>query len=207
MTRQGPPNVLMVFAKAPIPGRVKTRLAEELGEVEAAEIYRELGLRTVRQLDGGSYRTVIYYDPPDSVDEMRDWLGTEDHEYLPQPEGDLGKRLIHAFEWGFSEGELVCVVGTDILGLDASLIERAFSLLSGSSGADAVLGPATDGGYYLLGLRQRAPGLFEGISWSTDRVLDESMKRAEDLGLSVKSLLPLADVDRAEDVPEEYRKR
>ncbi len=193
----------MVFAKEPVPGRVKTRIAKELGEVEAADIYRRLGRRVVQQLRGGDYRTVICYDPPASEPEIRKWLGEKEHEYLPQQSGDLGERLTHAVEWGFGEGDLVCVVGTDIPGLDRHRVERAFSLLSDPEGVDAVFGPAVDGGYYLLALRRPTPDLFKGIPWSTDRVLEESMKQANGLGLKVESLSVLADVDRVEDLPSE----
>ena len=205
MTPQEPRRVLLVFVKAPAPGRVKTRLAKELGEVEAAEIYRQLGHRIVTRLQGGDYRIVIYYDPPDSEHEIREWLGDGEQEYLPQPHGDLGERLCYAFEWGFSEADLVCVVGTDIPGLDRGEVESAFSWLLGAEGVDAVFGPALDGGYYLLSLRRPAPSLFEGIPWSTDRVLEESMKRADDLSLEVRSLSTLADVDRVEDLPDDFR--
>ena len=193
----------MVFAKEPAPGRVKTRIAKELGEAEAAEIYRRLGRRVVQQLRGGDYRTVICYDPPASEPEIRKWLGEKEHEYLPQQSGDLGERLTHAVEWGFGEGDLVCVVGTDIPDLDRHRVESAFSLLSDPEGADAVFGPAVDGGYYLLALRRPTPDLFKGIPWSTDRVLEESMKQANGLGLKVESLSVLADVDRVEDLPSE----
>ena len=204
MAPETPQRVLMVFVKEPTPGRVKTRIAKELGETEAAEIYRRLGRRIMRQLRGGDYRTVIYYDPPASEPEIRKWLGDREHEYLPQQSGDLGERLTHAVEWGFGEGDLVCVVGTDIPGLDRHRVESAFSLISNPEGVDAVFGPAVDGGYYLLALRRPAPDLFKGIPWSTDRVLEESMKRANRLGLKVESLSVLADVDRVEDLPDEF---
>ena len=205
MAPETPRRILMVFAKAPTPGQVKTRIAKELGATAAADIYRRLGRRMVRQLRGGDYRMVIYYDPPASEPEIRTWLGDGEHEYLPQRSGDLGERLTHAVEWGFGEGDLVCVVGTDIPGLDRQKVESAFSLLSDPEGADAVFGPAMDGGYYLLALRRPAPDLFRGIPWSTDRVLEESMKRANGLGLKVESLLALTDVDRVEDLPDEFR--
>ena len=198
-------RVLLVFAKAPIPGLVKTRLATDVGALDATKIYRRLGRQVTEQLRGGAYRTVIYYDPPDSEHVIRAWLGDNAEEYLPQKPGDLGDKLAHAFEWGFGEGDLVCVVGTDIPELDRSRVEEAFSLLSEPGGPDAVFGPALDGGYYLLGLRQPAPGLLAGIPWSTDRVLLESVRRAHQLGLTVRSLSALADVDRAEDLPDRFR--
>lgn len=196
----------MIFAKAPVPGRVKTRLAAEFGAAAAADIYRRLGARVVDRLRGGAYRTVIYFDPPEAEPAVRAWLGEDDDlEYLPQPAGGLGERLIEAFAWGFDEGRAVCVVGTDIPQLEAGEVETAFSRLEDPDGADAIFGPALDGGYYLLGLRRLWPDLFRLDEWSTDRVLEESLSRAGELGLRVGLLAPLRDVDRPEDVPGELR--
>lgn len=208
MTSGSRTRVLVVFVKAPVPGRVKTRLAEGLGDEAAAEVYRQLGKRVVRQLGGGEYRLVIYYDPPDSEPSIRRWLGeSAPLRYLPQPGGDLGRRLRHAFDWGFERADLVCVVGTDIPELDRSVVETAFSLLDDLGEHGVVVGPALDGGYYLLALSRPAPELFRAMPWSTDRVLEETMRRAHTLGLWVRSLTPLADVDRAEDLAPELRER
>ena len=194
-----------MFAKAPVPGRVKTRLAEELGAIRAAEVYRQIGRRVVTQLSGGAYRMVIYFDPPGSEPEINAWLGDLEHERLQQPAGDLGSRLTQGFRWGFAEGRSVCVVGTDIPGLDRQPVEDAFAILSSPGGPDLVVGPALDGGYYLLGLRRPAPELFRDIPWSTGDVLEATMARAKRLGLTVHSLSALADVDRPEDLPKEFR--
>lgn len=193
---------LIVFVKAPIPGRVKTRLADALGDVRAARLYRALAHRVVKRLGRGSYRMVVYFDPPGSEAAVRQWLGPA-REYRPQPPGDLGDRMRRAFAWGFREADSVCVVGTDIPDLEVEGIERAFGLVSGPEGPDVVFGPALDGGYYLLALRRPVPRLFEGIPWSTEAVLDRSMRRADALGLRVASLDPLADIDRPEDISPE----
>lgn len=199
-------RILLIFAKAPVPGRVKTRLAEELGEHGAAEYYRVLGGGVLDRLRGGDYRAVIYHDPPDAASAMHAWLGAEDGiEFLPQPGGGLGERLDGAFAWGFGRGELVCVVGTDIPELGRAEVEGAFARLEDPEGPDAVFGPALDGGYYLLALRRPAPSLFGLRAWSTGSVLEESLSRAEELGLRVDLLRPLADIDRPEDLPEELR--
>ncbi len=194
--------IAFVFVKAPVPGRVKTRLAASLGNVEAARLYRSLAHRIVKRVGAGGYRTVVYFDPPSAEADVRAWLGAE-RDYRPQPEGDLGERLRQAFARGFEEADCVSVVGTDVPDLNAEAVELAFELVSGSGGPDAVFGPALDGGYYLLALRRQAPGLFEGIPWSTEAVLDESIRRAGALGLTVGLLDPLADIDRAEDLPDE----
>lgn len=191
--------VVFVFVKAPVPGRVKTRLAPALGDIGAARLYRSLARRIVERVGTGAYRTVVYFDPPGAEREIREWLGAE-REYRPQPGGDLGERLRRAFEVGFREADCVAVVGTDIPDLDARVVVRAFDLVSGPGSPDVVFGPALDGGYYLLALDRPAPGLFEGIAWSTGSVLAESIQRARDLGLTVRLLDPLADIDRAEDL-------
>jgi rSAM/selenodomain-associated transferase 1 len=148
---------------------------------------------------------VIYYDPPGSEPEIQAWLGNVPSDRIPQPKGDLGTRLRSGFRWGFNEGNLVCAVGTDIPELDRGMVEEAFSSLSDPGGPDIVVGPAFDGGYYLLGLRRPTPDLFERIPWSTEGVLDTTIARAARLGLTVASLPPLADVDRVEDLPAEFR--
>ena len=191
--------VVFVFVKAPVPGRVKTRLASALGDIGAARLYRSLARRIVERVGTGEYRTVVYFDPPGAEREIRGWLGPE-REYRPQPGGNLGERLRRAFAVGFREADCVAVVGTDIPELDARVVVRAFDLVSGPGSANVVFGPALDGGYYLLALDRPAPGLFEGIAWSTGTVLAESIRRARDLGLTVRLLDPLADIDREEDL-------
>ncbi|MEX2294671.1 MAG: TIGR04282 family arsenosugar biosynthesis glycosyltransferase [Gemmatimonadota bacterium] len=198
-------RILLVFAKAPEPGRVKTRLARTLGEEEAARIYRALGSRVVDGVRGGPYRTVIYHDPPGARDLFAEWFGGEGLEFEAQPEGDLGSRLAEGFRWGFLEGDLVCAIGTDAPGVDRDRVEEAFGALSSEIGPALALGPATDGGYYLVALNRRIPEIFSGIPWSTSGVLKASLARAAALGVRTTLLPPLADVDRPEDVPEEFR--
>ena len=115
---------------------------------------------------------------------------------------DLGARLFDALSRAAASHELLCAIGTDHPGLDGDRIEEAFSLLE--SGQDAVLGPALDGGYYLIGLRRSAlrAELFTGIAWSTERVLEQTMGRCEKLGLDVVQLTPELDVDTSEDLAE-----
>jgi rSAM/selenodomain-associated transferase 2/rSAM/selenodomain-associated transferase 1 len=205
---------LLVFAKAPLPGRVKTRLAGELGEKGAADLYRRMGRLVVDRVRTGPWRTVICYDPPGEEGAVRDWLrGGAPLEYRPQTGGDLGARMADAFAAGFERahrsthgasspgGAPVVVIGTDAPDLDRAIVAEAFRSLQRPGGPGLVLGPATDGGYYLLGLRSPAPDLFRDIPWSTDRVLEGTLAKARDLGLRHTLLEPLSDVDRPEDVP------
>lgn len=197
------PAVLLVFAKAPRPGRVKTRLATDLGDAPAARIYRTLGRRVVDQLQGGAFRTVICFSPPDGGEEVRRWLGPSGLEFSPQSDGDLGERMRRASDQAFRQTDRVCIVGTDAPGVDRERVERALTLLDEPPGADAVFGPALDGGYYLLALRHPAPALFRDVPWSTPRVLETSLRRAREAGLRVRTLEMLADVDHLRDVPDD----
>ncbi len=195
-------RVLLVFAKAPVPGRVKTRMAAELGAPEAARIYRRLGRLTADKVRGGPYRTVVCYDPPGEQDLVAGWLGREALEFWPQVEGGLGARLTSAFDTAFRSASRVCVIGTDAPDVNAELVLAAFDALDSS---DVVMGPAEDGGYYLLGLRAHRPELFADVPWSTSRVAEHTERLAAAAGLDVAKLPVLADVDYARDVPDSVR--
>jgi len=195
--------VLLVFAKAPRAGSVKTRLAIDVGEERAALLYRRMGSRVAEQLRGGPFRVRVCFTPCDAEAELVSWLGTEGLEFRPQSPGDLGTRMSSAFQDAFTEADRVCVVGTDAPDVDRALVEEALSRLDSH---DAVFGPAMDGGYYLLALRRPVPRLFHEIPWSTRRVLAESLQRAEELGLLVAMLPMLNDIDRVEDLPPQLLK-
>ncbi|MGW8265106.1 MAG: TIGR04283 family arsenosugar biosynthesis glycosyltransferase [Longimicrobiales bacterium] len=190
-------RILLIFAKEPRPGHVKTRLAAEIGAEEAARIYRQLGKSVVDQLRHGPYTPIVFFDPPEARKQVIRWLGSEGLEFLPQVPGDLGSRLKAAFREGFRRGEKVVVVGTDAPEVDSEAVRNAFRQLAE---ADLVLGPAVDGGYYLLGLKSAAPELFHDIPWSTPEVLGATLDRAGSLGLRIATLPPLSDVDTAEDL-------
>jgi uncharacterized protein len=216
---------VMVFVRTPVPGTVKTRLAAEVGEARATRIYRDLAEGTVRRLgaSGGAasegatsgdpakrvphWRLEVHFTPTDpaSAARIRQWLGwSPEVTFVPQAEGDLGMRMEAALRGALAEGApWACVVGSDVPSLGPTQVEGAFQALAG--GADLVLGPSPDGGYYLVGVRSGTPlecsPLFRDMPWSTDRVLDESLRRAQALGLRVHRLEPLADVDRADDLP------
>ena len=200
--RSPPRRAVIVFAKAPRPGYVKTRLAAEVGAEHAVRIYRTIGRATVDALRGGESRLLVYYDPPEdeAVVEMREWLGSQGVEYRRQRGDDLGSRMEGAFAECRAEAEKVCIVGTDIPGIGADTVSEAFRALEEN---DVVVGPATDGGYYLLALRSPMAELFRDVPWSTDAVLEITLERAAEIGASVKLLEPKNDVDAASDVPPE----
>lgn len=188
-----------VFAKAPTPGRVKTRLAVDVGDVRATEIYRRLGRATVDALRQGPWRLVAYVTPsgPEAFEAVADWLG-DDVELRPQSDGDLGRRMAHALEELLEEADEAVLVGTDIPGIDANVVGSALSSLEDH---DLVVGPATDGGYYLIGTCEPRPDLFHDMEWSTDDVLSETLRRADEQHLRVALLEPRTDVDTVDDLP------
>jgi rSAM/selenodomain-associated transferase 1 len=196
-----PARAVLVFVRAPEPGRVKTRLASTIGAEAALRVYRRLAEHTLRvagALAAEGVRVRVHYTPADAGDAVRAWLGA-DAAYLPQSEGDLGTRMEDAFARAFVEGaEQVVIVGSDLPALSAPLLRRAFQALDAHP---AVIGPARDGGYYLLGLRRMVGGIFDGIAWSTPTVLAETLDRFRAAGIHPPLLEELADVDEAEDLP------
>ena len=186
---------VLLFAKAPLAGRVKTRLARETGEAQAVALYRAVG-RRVAMAVAAAYPLTVWFDPPGAEADMRRWLG--DHEYRPQPNGDLGERMACAFAEHFARGERPVIgIGADAPGVSATVIANAERLLGQ---ATVVLGPALDGGYYLIGLCAACRGLFQGIPWGASGVLRATEERCAALGLSVARLDPLRDIDTREDL-------
>ncbi len=196
-------NKLLVFAKLPEPGKVKTRLAEDLGDVRAAEIYSYIARDIISRVSKSStYETVIYYDPPDKKNDVAIWLKdcaqTDSEHLIPQEGSSLGERILGALESIFSSGTISAVIiGTDCTDVTAKMIEETFGELSEY---DAVLGPAEDGGYYLLGLNCLIPELFQDIDWSTEIVLEQTLSCLNKLGLNYKLRETLRDIDNLNDL-------
>lgn len=193
-----PRRSLIVFAKAPRPGKVKTRLAADVGADEATRIYRSMGRQIVDAVRGGRYSVRIHHDPPEAAHEVAAWLGARSLSFHAQTAGDLGARMADAFEQCFGEADEVCIIGTDAPSVSRETIDEAFDGLATS---DLVIGPAEDGGYYLLALRRPCPALFDGIAWSSPEVLDATLARANEAGFSVHQLARQTDVDTLADVP------
>ncbi|MEH2111556.1 TIGR04282 family arsenosugar biosynthesis glycosyltransferase [Nostoc sp.] len=196
-----PKRHLIIFTRYPEPGKTKTRLIPVLGTVGAANLQRQMSEYTIFQVQELQKTIDISVEvrfTGGNSQLMVDWLGL-DLVYQFQGEGDLGSRMARSLFEAFQSGmEEVIIIGTDCPGLNAQILATAFEKLHAF---DLVLGPAIDGGYYLIGLRQPIPELFVNIDWGTDRVFQKTVDIAQKLHLSYVSLSPLADVDRPEDLP------
>ncbi len=185
---------LLVFLKAPRHGTVKTRLATTLGHDLALVAYRELVAITLGNLAGlaPAIDVELRFAPDDAEAELASWL-QPGWRAVPQGAGNLGNRLARAFQNAFADScPRVVVIGSDCPYLTADDIRAAFEALAQS---EVVLGPATDGGYWLLGMRNFRPELFSGIDWSTSQVRAQTLARAHAAGLRVTELRQLSDVD------------
>lgn len=183
-----------LFAKFPEPGKVKTRLQTWCSPEEAARLYRAFILDCATNLAScGAQKKVVAFAPADAGDAMRELLAeVGDFELVPQPDVDLGERMQRVMEWSFAEGaERTAILGSDSPSLPGEYIDRALEMLEER---DVVLGPSTDGGYYLVGTQAgRESGIFTGVEWSTGRVLEQTLER---LGGQWLGLLPIwYDVD------------
>ena len=182
---------LIVFVRAPRAGAVKTRLAQKIGADAACDAYQKLVRAVLNRID--SIRDVqLRYSPDDAESEVRPWL-RQSWTLSPQGSGDLGERLTRAFAESFAEGaRRVVIIGSDCPWLSDGDIEEAWNNLETH---DVVLGPARDGGYWLIGLREPKPELFSGISWSTGMVLEQTLAHARARSLQFRLLRELRDVD------------
>lgn len=191
-------RALGILCRAPIPGRVKSRLADDVGDSAAVEVYSRIGKRVVAAAAGSGYRTIVWFTPPDEGAFIREWLeGVGRVEFRPQSVGPLGARIATALARQFADGaDRAVLIVTDCPGVDRRIVTEAFTALGRF---DVILGPAVDGGYYLIGLRQPQPDLFAGIPWSTAAVLAQTRARAQRLGLTLHLLKPLRDVDTGRD--------
>jgi uncharacterized protein len=190
----------IVFTRYPEAGKVKTRLIPALGEEGAANLHQKMAEHTISQM-----RALQRLLPSDievwfvggDLALMRAWLG-KDLTYQRQPDGDLGDRMRLAFQSIFDRGyKKAIVVGTDCPGLTTEILAQSFEALEDNPIA---LGPAIDGGYYLIGLQYSIPELFTEITWSTANVLQDTLKIADGLDI-IPTLLPyLADIDLPQDL-------
>ncbi len=189
---------LAIFARFPEPGRAKTRLIPALGPEGAAELHAEMVRHTFRRMSDldeiGRISVEVWFSGGDA---KRFKAAFGERVYRPQPEGDLGDRMAYAFNKMLLDACAAVIIGTDCPAISERIVLDAFDALQDH---DIVLGPANDGGYYLIGLRKPVPDLFDGMPWGTSLVLSETLARAEQLGLVVHQLPPLDDVDEPADL-------
>lgn len=188
-------KLLMLFVRNPVQGKVKTRLAASVGPEKALEIYLQL-LRHTRDVTRElPVQKLVYYS--DTVDKNDLWPN-EQYQKRVQPSGDLGEKMEAAFAAAFAEGyTAVVIIGSDCLQLTSDIILKAYHELEQQ---DVVIGPALDGGYYLLGMKQLHPELFRNKHWSTAHVFPDTLRDVEHLHLSYALLPRLSDVDYVEDL-------
>ena len=190
-------EVVLVFQKNAILGKVKTRLASGMGELRALEIYGYLVQMTYSALAEVPASIWTYFS-----DFIPETVNSPIAKSFAQEGQDLGERMAHAFSRSFESGmEKVVLIGTDCPTLQSHHLHEAFEALTHS---DLVLGPATDGGYYLIGMKCRSDYLFAGIAWSTAEVLAQTLAVATAHGLHFTLLDELSDIDTQEDW-ERYR--
>jgi rSAM/selenodomain-associated transferase 1 len=192
---------LLIFAREPVLGRVKTRLAADIGPAAALATYRELLALTAATVAAAQIPATVWLaeaptPPADPTQPRPEWPALP---WRVQPPADsLGERMRHAFVEAFAAGAArVLIIGTDCPGLTADLLLRALDQLVTH---DVVVGPAADGGYYLLGMSELQANLFANKQWSTATVLADTLADAARLGLRVAQLPTLADVDSARDL-------
>ncbi|MBE9169091.1 TIGR04282 family arsenosugar biosynthesis glycosyltransferase [Pleurocapsales cyanobacterium LEGE 06147] len=194
------PECLIIFSRYPEPGKTKTRMIPALGKEGAVKLQRQMTEHTLRQARKlFSYRslTVEVHFAGGDRQLMQEWLGSDVTCYQ-QGAGDLGQRMHLAINRAFAAGMAkVVIIGTDCPDVNPSILIQAFDALKRQ---DLVLGPAEDGGYYLIGLNCPIPELFNQIKWGTAQVLTQTKSIANALGLDVYYLPVLPDVDRPEDL-------
>lgn len=190
-----PLHALIIFVKNPIEGNVKTRIAKTVGHPKAVEVYRELldYTHTVAEtLPSEACTKTVYYG--DFINENDLWNGWSK---ALQPEGDLGDRMKAAFRDQFSKGaKSVVIIGSDCLELHPRHLEEAFTQLQSH---EVVIGPSTDGGYYLLGMNSLHEALFDDMPWSQPELMEKTSLVLENKNLPYHLLEPLTDIDEWED--------
>jgi rSAM/selenodomain-associated transferase 1 len=192
--------LLIIFAKEPRPGQVKTRLSPPLSPEEAAQLYHSFIKDILEEMARvPEVRLAVAFSPPGAQVFFRG-LAPPGTDLFPQEGADLGKRMARAFARGFAAGfGPVLLRGSDVPDLPAAVVSEAKEVLAAGQ-AQVVLGPATDGGYHLMGLTEPQPRLFQGPAWSSSTVLTDTLRLARQLDLRVHLLPPWPDIDTADNL-------
>ncbi|MFH1379921.1 MAG: TIGR04282 family arsenosugar biosynthesis glycosyltransferase [bacterium] len=192
-------NCIILFVKYPQKGKVKTRLAADIGSAQATALYKNFIKDILSLTKTITSEVCILFDPPAKQSKFKKWLGPA-YQYYPQSRGDLGERMKNAFIFGFNQGYAnIIILGSDSPDIPPRILKSAFTTLNGQK---SVVGPSYDGGYYLIGFNRKFfnPDIFTEIPWSTDRVMEKTIEKFKKNKLSFR-LLPLwHDVDTYKDL-------
>ena len=197
MIPDSPKRQLGVFAKYWSPGAVKTRLAKTEGATPAAELYKAFLQTTLRRFSRTPCHRVLAYTPEERSSDFREMAGVE-WQLQRQADGDLGHRIEHYFQSAFGDGQdQVVLIGSDSPNLPVDIVQTAFRSLEDKP---VVLGPTTDGGYYLVGATSQSPDIFVGIDWSSDHVWHQTIQRLQSTSLGFAELPVWYDIDNRADL-------
>jgi uncharacterized protein len=199
-----PRQIVLIFLKAPEKGKVKTRLVTHLDEDSVLDLYKCFAADVIETVKKGGYRFQICYDPPDAEDKITEWLGYR-YDLIPQIGNDLGERMDQALRKAFSTGvDHAILIGTDLPDLPVEYLEDAFENLKTH---DAVIGPAKDGGYYLIGSQSVSylPKIFENMPWGTPDVFERAIEIFVHQQRRVHILPLWRDIDVIEDLKAFYK--
>ena len=189
---------LILFAKSPVPGRVKTRLMPELSAQQAADVATLLIKRTVQLAVSNWSGPIALHTYPDTEHEVfRDLSDTHGLRLAAQKQGDLGEKMCSAISELTERGIPAAVMGCDVPHCPGALLREAHELLQQGRN---IIGPTVDGGYYLIGLQQAWPEIFSGIRWGSDHVMQNTLEAAQRCGIRFTLLARLRDIDRFEDL-------
>ena len=189
-------DILMIFLKPFIEGKVKTRLGKSIGEKKALEVYKKLVSHTIKEVEKLTARVKVYFFYSEEAPTSNQIPAK--HQFLIQNGKTLGDRMAAAFDWAAKEGyNKKIIIGSDCAELSVEHLNQAFSDLEGN---ELVIGPAKDGGYYLIGMKNCHPEIFADIQWSTNSVYNTTIDKIESSALQYATLKVLSDIDDLEDL-------
>jgi rSAM/selenodomain-associated transferase 1 len=194
---------ILFYVKFPEEGKIKTRLARDIGDAHAVKLYRCFILDMLDSFAHIPQQVCICYAPEESEHRFKEWLG-ETYLYMPQYGHDLGERMCRSFQEAFEQGfQHVCIIGSDLPDLPCQYVAEAFERLHSF---DSVIGPSHDGGYYLLGFQRETffPEIFQDISWSQSSVYAETVKKFEQREATFFTLSTWNDIDKLRELQQWY---
>lgn len=196
---------VLLFIRAPELGRVKTRLEKKLDAATVLTLYKHFVEDTMESLTAGGYGIIVFFSPLHKEPAVRAWLGDTVH-LQPQTGENLGKKMRNAFSTVFAMGlGQAVLMGSDSPDIDIGIVDEAYAFLENR---DVVIGPAEDGGYYLIGFQNQAfdGDVFSGIDWGTEHVYQQTLQRVYDAGLNTHVLPTWQDIDTFEDLTAFYHR-